>query len=74
MNLSERAALALKLSMTCRKCGRKMLRVSEKLEAQMNGGRCCDCVHHNSSRDFVAVRLSRSTGHAQGVSHRELVA
>ena len=65
MNLSERAALALRLSMTCRKCGRKMLRVSEKLEAQMNGGRCGNCVHHISSGTFVDVRPSRSTSHAR---------
>lgn len=37
-------ALELELSMLCRKCGRKLLSMSEKLEAQMTGGLCSDCV------------------------------
>jgi hypothetical protein len=36
--------LELTLSMLCRRCGRKLLLMSEKLEAQMNGGLCQDCV------------------------------
>ena len=62
MNLSERAALALKLPMLCRMCGRKMFRVSEKLESQMNGGLCGDC---KSPGCFVDVRPSRSELRAQ---------
>jgi hypothetical protein len=38
------ADLELTLSMLCRKCGRKLVLMSEKLEAQMNGGLCQDCV------------------------------
>jgi hypothetical protein len=39
--------LELSLSMLCRKCGRKLLAMSEKLEAQMTGGLCRDCVGAN---------------------------
>ena len=35
--------LELQLSMLCRRCGRKILLMSEKQEAQMNGGLCRDC-------------------------------
>ena len=36
--------LQLQLSMLCRKCGCKILLMSDKLEAEMNGGLCRDCV------------------------------
>ena len=36
--------LELTLSMVCRKCGRKLLFMPEKLECQMTGGLCSDCV------------------------------
>jgi hypothetical protein len=39
--------LELELSMFCRKCGRKLLAMHEKLEAQMAGGLCRDCVGAN---------------------------
>ncbi len=32
--------LVLELSMLCRRCGRKILLMSEKLECQMTGGLC----------------------------------
>jgi len=44
--------LELELSMLCRKCGRKTLLVSEKLEAQMTGGLCRDCARSKSGEDL----------------------
>jgi NMD protein affecting ribosome stability and mRNA decay len=36
--------LELQLSMLCVRCGGKIVLMSEKLECQMTGGLCRDCV------------------------------
>lgn len=38
--------LELTLSVLCRRCGRKLVFIPEKLEAEMTGGLCADCVGH----------------------------
>jgi len=38
------ADLALELSMLCRECGRKIVLMPDKLEAEMAGHLCPDCV------------------------------
>ena len=42
--------LELTLSMLCRRCGRKMILMADKLEAQMNGGLCRDCAKSEPRR------------------------
>ena len=44
------AELAHELSMLCRGCRRKLVLMSDKLEAEMTGGLCPDCVGHPDRR------------------------